>query len=106
LVRGLVDTGASITGIDRAILNSLGIVSTGTIPVHTPSTTLTAPHIANQFDISFILVHPMISRTWHALPVTDAQLSHQGIQALIGRDILSFCLLSYDGAAGTFALAF
>ena len=105
-VRGLIDTGASITGLNPAVLRTLGIVSTGTIPVHTPSTRLGAPHIANQFDVSLILVHPMFTRTWFALPVIESELAHQGIQALIGRDILSFCLMTYDGQAASFSLGF
>ncbi len=105
-VSGLVDTGASISGIDPTILKSLGVVSTGTIPLHTPSTTLGCPHVANQFDVSIVFVHPLITRTWHAVPVIESELAHQGIQALIGRDILNFCLMTYDGQAGTFTLGF
>jgi hypothetical protein len=104
--KGLVDTGASITCLDPAILKALGVISTGTVPLHTPSTKSGVPHVANQFDISLILVHPMLTRTWVALPVIESELAHQGIQALIGRDILSFCLMTYDGQAGSFALGF
>lgn len=106
LVRGLVDTGASCTSVDPSILTALGIVSTGTVPVHTPSTTSVAPHLANQFDISIILAHAKLSWQFHAVPIIESQLQHQGIQALIGRDILQNCLLTYDGQAGLFALAF
>jgi hypothetical protein len=48
----------------------------------------------------------MMTRTWTALAVIESELAHQGIQTLIGRDILFFCLLIYDGHAGTFALGF
>lgn len=105
-VKGLVDTGASITSIDPSILKALAVVSTGTIPLHTPSTKQGCPHVANQFDISLILVHTKAVRTWFALPVIEAELAHQGIHALIGRDVLRFCLMTYDGQAGTFALGF
>lgn len=106
LITGLIDTGASCTCIDSSILRQLAIPVSGTTPVHTPSTKASAPHIANQYDISLILAHPLMTRTFHAIPVTEAQLVHQGIQALIGRDILSFCLFTYDGAAQSFCLAF
>ena len=105
-LKGLVDTGASITCIDPLVLSSLGIVSTGTAPIHTPSTKPGSPHFANEFDISFVLSHPTSTRTWSALRVIEAELAHQGIQALIGRDILESCLMTYDGQAGTFALGF
>lgn len=40
------------------------------------------------------------------VPVVEAHLSFQGIQALLGRDILSNCLFLYDGQSGVFTLAF
>jgi hypothetical protein len=105
-VKGLIDTGASITSIDPAVLKSIGVVSTGTVPVHTPSTKSSCPHIANQFDVSIVLAHPLMTRTWRAVPVIESELAHAGIQALIGRDILEYCLMTYDGQAGTFAIGF
>jgi Retroviral aspartyl protease len=105
-ITGLIDTGASCTSIDNTILRQLDIPSTGTTPVHTPSTQANAPHIANLYDISLTLIHPLVSRTFHAVPVMESQLLHQGIQALIGRDILSWCLFTYDGNTKRFCLAF
>lgn len=105
-ITGLIDTGASCTNIDATILGRLAIPMTGTTPVHTPSTRAEAPHVANLYDISLVLIHPLVTRTFHALPVIESQLLHQGIQALIGRDILAFCLLTYDGSANNFCLAF
>jgi hypothetical protein len=104
--RALIDTGASITALDSTILKALGAVCKGTVPLHTPSTQSGSPHVANQFDVSLVLVHPLLTRTWRALPVIESALAHQGILALIGRDILGFCLMTYDGQAGTFSLGF
>jgi hypothetical protein len=44
--RLLVDTGASVTCLDRAILASLGLAPTGNVAMATPSTgaTRTSPH--------------------------------------------------------------
>ena len=105
-ITGLIDTGASCTSIDSSVLRQLAIPSTGTTQVHTPSTQAGVPHVANLYDISLILVHPLITRTFTAVPVTESQLIHQGIQALIGRDILSWCLFTYDGVSKTFCLGF
>jgi hypothetical protein len=105
-VKGLIDTGASCTSIDPTVLKSLGLVATGTIQVHTPSTSKGQPHLTNQFDISIILPHAKMNWQFHAVPVIEAELSHQGIQALLGRDILSKCLFTYDGQSAMFALAF
>jgi hypothetical protein len=38
--------------------------------------------------------------------VIAAELSTQGIHALIGRDVLQDCILIYNGASGDFTLAF
>jgi len=105
-VRALIDTGASCTSIDPTVLKSLGVPSTGTIPCHTPSTKSGQPHMANQFDVSLVLIHPLLTRAFHALPVIESELCHQGIHAILGRDILSFCLLTYDGQSQSFSLAF
>jgi hypothetical protein len=105
-ITGLIDTGASCSSIDASVLRQLAIPTTGTTTVHTPSTQANAPHATNLYDISLVLIHPLITRTFNALPVIESQLLHQGIQALIGRDILSQCLFTYDGAAQTFCFAF
>ena len=105
VVRGLIDTGASCTCIDPEIVSMLSLVPTGTTAMLTPSTG-TAPHQCNQFDVRIILTHPDISFTFEALPVIESCLKHQGIRALIGRDILSRCMFVYDGKNAIFSLAF
>jgi|SRR6185369_1467915 hypothetical protein len=105
-VRALIDTGASCTNVDPTILTALAVPSSGTVPCHTPSTKSGKPHIANQFDVSLRLIHPLLTRTFFAIPVIESELCHQGIHAILGRDILSFCLLTYDGQAQSFCLGF
>lgn len=104
-IRGLIDTGASGTCIDPAALKGLGLTPTGTMPMLTPSTGPT-PHLCNQYDVSLTLLHPSLQLNLDTVAVSESHLSAQGIQALIGRDILARCLLVYDGQAGVFALAF
>lgn len=104
-IRGLIDTGASSTALDQAVIAALGLVPTGTIPIHTPSTQGTA-HVCNQYDVRITLVHPKLSLHIPALPVIDAGLATQGIQALIGRDVLERCLFIYNGQDNYFSLSF
>ncbi len=104
-IRALVDTGASCTCIDPSVLGRLGLAPTGTAPIHTPFTGV-QPHQANQYDVSLVLMHPLLTYTIGAIPVVESQLLIQGIQGLIGRDALGNCLFIYDGRAGIFTWAF
>ena len=63
-------------------------------------------HSANTYDVSLMLLHPKLTLTLGNVPVGESQLSVQGIQALIGRDVLQNCLFVYDGQSGLFSLAF
>jgi hypothetical protein len=104
-VRVLVDTGASGTCLDPSIMTLLNLTPKGTVMIHTPSTGGT-PCAHSQYDVSLILMHPKISYTFHAVPVIASTLGAQGIQGLLGRDVLKECLLIYDGPANGFTLAF
>jgi hypothetical protein len=104
-IRGLIDTGASCTCIDPSALQSLGLTPTGSTPMLTPSTGATA-HNADQYDVSLVLLHPNLNLTFPEVAIVESELSIQGIQALIGRDVLQGCLFIYDGQTGIFTLAF
>lgn len=107
LVNALVDTGASCTCVDPAIIQALGLSPTGSTLMFTPSTGAQG-HVTDQFDASL-----QIYRTTQEPPlqipiiaVVASDLRVQGIDALIGRDVLQYCLLSYNGSEGFFTLAF
>ncbi len=105
VVQGLIDTGASCTCIDPGILQSLSLSPTGTTSTLTPSTGAT-PHITNQYDVSILLVHPQSTFAFHSVPIVESHLAAQGIQALIGRDILQQCVLIYNGVMNFYTLNF
>lgn len=105
LIRALIDTGASCTCIDPSVLQHLGLTPTGSTPIHTPSTG-TGTHNADQYDVNIVLRHPELSLTLGTIPVIEAHLVMQGIQALLGRDVLASCLLVYNGELGFFTLSF
>ncbi|HEY1859636.1 MAG TPA: hypothetical protein VGG61_04740, partial [Gemmataceae bacterium] len=90
---------------DPAILQQLNLQPTGTAQVSTPSTGAT-PHVAQQYDVSLTLIHPLLTYTISAVPVVESTLAGQGLLLLIGRDVLSHCFFAYDGRAQTFVLAF
>lgn len=101
----MVDTGANVTCIDPEILQRLRLSPRGIASLYTPSSG-NQGHQANEYDVSLALVHPKLTMTFNAIPVVESELAVQGIQGLIGRDLLSRCLLVYDGAAGRFTIAF
>jgi hypothetical protein len=104
----LVDTGASQTVIDTALLSPLGLVPTGSVPIHTPSTG-TTPQNCNQYDV-MLLVPPQSAgqMAWvvEAMPAIESDFSAQSIHGLIGRDLLGAAVLVYNGPAGHFTLAY
>jgi hypothetical protein len=107
-ILALVDTGASCTCIDPGSLSSLGLTPKGSVPVNTPSTG-DAPHMADAYDVSLIIPPATVGQTPLAFPnisVIASRLAVQGIQALIGRDILSQCYFTYNGTMGIFTVAY
>ena len=103
--RTLIDTGASGTALDPRVLQSLSLTPTGTAHIRTPSTG-GAVHSCNVFDISLTILHPTSHLLVGILPAIEADFSSQGIDGLLGRDVLASTLLIYDGAGGSFTLCF
>ena len=110
-ILALIDTGASATCVDPSVMRSLKVTPTGKVPIHTPSTK-NDPVEHDQYDIGLFLFVPATIQTqpplaFHTLPIICAELFvSQGFQVLIGRDVLSQCIFSYNGTAGHFTLAY
>lgn len=102
-VRGLVDTGASHTCIDSKVFVALGLLPTGTVHMHTPSTGA-GTTVADAFDVSLILTGPQSVQEGLTLPnlrVSASELSiAQGFHVLLGRDVLAHCVFTYNGTLG------
>lgn len=102
----LLDTGASCTCVDPSLLAPLGLQPTGRVLISTPSTA-GQPHNCNQYDVSiFIPGAPSGGHIVPALAVVETHLSSQGIDGLIGRDVLDNCTFIYNGTAKYFTLAY
>jgi hypothetical protein len=103
----LIDTGASCVSLDQIAIAPLGLVPTGVATVHTPSTDAAATHSCNQYDVSLILPPgqgpPLVLE---ALPILEGAFRHQGIDGLLGRDVLGLCTLVYNAPAGGYTLAY
>lgn len=96
----LIDTGATDTGVDESLLKQLGLNPIGFRHIGTPSS---QRHRA-------LLYPARITFPGTKLPqlnfsrVLALNLGGQGIHVLIGRDVLRFSVLAYDGLAGTFSI--
>lgn len=108
-VRALLDTGASGTCVDPNVLNALGLTPTGETLMLTPSTGST-PQKALTYDVQIGIfagrpndLH-YISETIQVM--ASDLFAAQGIHVLIGRDVLSSCILHYNGADGILTLAY
>jgi hypothetical protein len=104
----LVDTGASTTVIDPALLAPLGLTPTGSVMCHTPSTA-GAPVAFDQYDVMLVIAGSSTdSPAWiiPAIPAFESHLSSQGIHGLIGRDLLDRAILVYNGPINLVSLAY
>ena len=104
----LVDTGASCTCVDPTFVANLGLIATGNVPMQTPSTG-GVPVYCNQYDVSVYLPDSGSGGGGFyigALPVIETSFAAQGIEGLIGRDIIDKCTMVYNGSAGMFTLAY
>lgn len=101
---GLIDTGASGSAIDGRFVRMLDLDCRGSISIHTPSSGLDLD-VRDQYDVSISLGGDTGSPLEVTTPVICCDLwDRGGIHALIGRDILSRCILTFDGPSNRFTL--
>lgn len=106
LANMLIDTGASHTSIDQKYVGLLSLQPTGSTLIHTPSTGATPQTVAT-YDVG--LVVNGIANAIHILPaqpVFSCDFSAQGIDGLIGRDVLAAARLTYSGPDNMYYLSF
>mgnify|MGYP001102302328 CR=1 FL=1 len=87
------DTGATGTCISKEVVSKLQLIPIGMVNVHTPSGIGTM----NQYTINLILNNEIIFHNW---VVMDSEIGKQGIDVLIGMDIISngdFAISNYEG---------
>lgn len=96
----LIDTGASNTCIDEAAASALNL------PVVGQTKICSASHDATEKSLYPIYLEFLgHGVTFDPILAPGAPLAVQGLLALIGRDILSRCLLVYNGQMGMTTLA-
>ena len=98
--RALIDTGATMTCVDADAARRAGLAQVD-------SGTMTSATHANEKVPIFAgrLIMDAASITVNANRAIGANLSPQGLIALIGRDLLAQCVLVYNGLDGSFSLS-
>lgn len=97
----LIDTGAGATAVDTSVCATLDIAPVGVQQVGTAGGQTTQP----LFPVSLHLPGTGLPR-FDISPAIGCDLSGQGILALIGRDVLSRCVLTWNGPMGHVILSF
>jgi hypothetical protein len=107
-VRALIDTGASLSAFTPRVFDALDLRPLDQIAVLTPSTKPDVPHIADWHQVSLSLVADGRECSFPDIHVmsADCWLESEGMEALIGRDILDRCFFQYFGLDRRFTLAF
>ena len=99
--KALIDTGAGATAIDVSVCATLDIAPVGVKQVGTAGGQTAQP----LFPVSLHLPGTGLPR-FDISPAIGCDLSGQGILALIGRDVLSRCVLMWNGPMGHVILSF
>jgi len=97
-VKALIDTGASCSCITKVIARTLKLEQRDMQLVRTPSGKSKRP----LYDIGVIL--PVSSPETIEVQAIGAIIKNPNYQVLIGRDVLNYCTLFYNGKGNAFTL--
>lgn len=97
-VKGMVDTGASISTVKDAVAAAAGLMQTGSVPLGGVGGTSERPIYAASFGL------PQYGVTLDPIEIGGVDLPIPGIDILVGRDVLQKLRLDYHGVQGNFLL--
>jgi hypothetical protein len=103
VIFGLIDTGASSSVLDYRIVSHMKPEFRGPVSVQTP-TTGSGFLTRDSYDVTLAFGEGQPDPLTITVLAIEADLITQGFDALIGRDVLSRCMLTYDGPANGFSL--
>lgn len=103
-----IDTGTALSAIDRRVLTGLDLTPLNEVKVRTPTGAEQEPSRFDQYVVSIgIDTGEGIEALFDNIEVLGTFFApDEGIQGMIGRDVLEHCLLVYNGPSKTFSLAF
>ena len=97
-VKGMVDTGASISTVSDQVAQAAGLIQTGSVPLGGVGGTSERPIYAAAITL------PEWGVTVDPIELGGVTIPMPGIDMLIGRDVLRSLSLAYQGSAGAFQL--
>jgi len=100
-VAALIDTGAHTTVLSPDLVTRLGIQPVGTAPISTLSTTSSL--LCDRYHVNIYFEEGFVVENIFAI---EAPMGGVPYQCLIGRDVMRFATLLYDGPANQFVLTF
>jgi hypothetical protein len=110
-LRALVDTGADVSCVDPFVLNT--VIAAGIQPNRFLYTNVLAAGgvtLLPEYLVNLSLVHPSgdphTNMVLRDQPVLEQRLGSVGYHAVLGRDVLTHCVLVYDGPSNQFILAY
>lgn len=98
-VRGLVDTGASISTVSEEVAAQVGLVQTGTVQLGGVGGSGTRPVYAARMHL------PQYGVTVDPIEIAGVSIPFADVQILLGRDVLRQVEFRYLGPAGSFGLS-
>jgi hypothetical protein len=106
-VTAIIDTGAEVTCVDPSVGRRLAATPLAPGLTNLPAAGGVGPSV--RYDLQLIIGHS--SGAIRPLDVPDLRvyevsLTHLGYDAILGRDVLAYCVLIYDGVAGSFTLSY
>ena len=107
-LRVLIDTGATVSGFSSEVFDALGLQPVSRKGVYTSASAQGELHQADFFDVSISLVaggRPVYFGDLQAM-AADCWMPGEGVQGLIGWDILNRCFFECRGPDRVFLLAF
>lgn len=100
IVKGLFDTGCTITSIDQSLVTNLGLKTRGFAQTATANgVTTTSQHLVS---INFPGTH-LSGRLVHSVQAVN--LTDQPFHVLIGRDLMATWSITYNGPSGFVSIA-
>lgn len=97
-VKGLVDTGASISTVSESVVQAAGLQKTGSVPIGGVGGTSERSLYAASFGL------PAYAVVVDPIEIAGVTIPQPGVDILVGRDILKALHLDYEGPQGAFQL--